>query len=61
MADIHLDRPITELDAGQPYEAARLLVRLHGVPLGEVRGLVLQGVVIEPEVLAKCHLGRTRS
>jgi GT2 family glycosyltransferase len=35
VGDIHLDKPLPKRTGGSRYRGARLLIRLHGVPLGE--------------------------
>jgi glycosyltransferase involved in cell wall biosynthesis len=52
VADLRLDEPVTELRVAASYESARLLVRLHGVPLGEV-AVPLAGGVVEAALLTK--------
>ncbi len=36
VGDLELDAPLPDLNAGGRYHAARLLARLHGLPIGEV-------------------------
>jgi glycosyltransferase involved in cell wall biosynthesis len=36
VADLHLDAPLPDLNGDGRYQAARLLARLHGTPVGEV-------------------------
>lgn len=36
VGDLHLDQPLPELNSSGRFEGARLLVRLHGLPIGEV-------------------------
>jgi GT2 family glycosyltransferase len=52
LTDIDLDAPIQDLRLAPHYERARLLVRLHGVPIGEVTLPVTDGV-LDASQLAK--------
>lgn len=45
LTDVELDAPIPDLRVEPRYERARLLVRLHGAPIGEVTLPVTGGVV----------------
>jgi GT2 family glycosyltransferase len=56
VADLQLDEPLVELRVPPSYRSARLLVRLHGAPLGDVV-VPLDSGVVEAGLLAKTVWG----